>query len=581
MKLANLVGDRFKERPSDCVIDSHAFSLRGGYIKNVSNGIYSLYPPMKRITAKIENIIREEMDAADCQEVLFPVVLPGDLWEQSGRFQSVGDELLRFKDRNDASMVLGMTHEEAAVHLVREYGNTYAKYPFAIYQIQTKFRDEARPRAGLIRVREFTMKDAYSFHTSQEDLEKYYAVMANAYDRIFARAGIPEVISVKSDSGMIGGSVSHEYMLLVDAGEDSIVLCDDCGYSANMEAAETTVDNSGCSPARELEKVLTPHCKTIEEVCNFLNAKVEESCKAVMYQKNMTDEYVVVFLRGDYEVNETKLTNYLGEKVHAATVTPESGLVAGFCGPYKQEAKCQIIYDKSLMGIENLCCGANEVDYHYVGLNIKRDIGDVEYVDVAKIKTGDICPCCGKKTIKISRGIEVGNIFQLGDKYTKTMKMSYTDEDGTSKTPIMGCYGIGVGRLAASVCEAKHDDYGPIWPISIAPWQVHLCCMRSDNAECKAAADKIYADLQNAGIEVIYDDRKVSAGAMFADADLLGIPARITVGPKNLVNGQIEISTRDKSVKKLIPTEDALKEAKALIDDLFAEINSKVKPAIY
>lgn len=581
MKLANLVGDRFKERPSDCVIDSHAFSLRGGYIKNVSNGIYSLYPPMKRITAKIENIIREEMDAADCQEVLFPVVLPGELWEQSGRFQSVGDELLRFKDRNDASMVLGMTHEEAAVHLVREYGNTYAKYPFAIYQIQTKFRDEARPRAGLIRVREFTMKDAYSFHTSQEDLEKYYAVMANAYDRIFARAGIPEVISVKSDSGMIGGSVSHEYMLLVDAGEDSIVLCDDCGYSANMEAAETTVDNSGCSPARELEKVLTPHCKTIEEVCTFLNSKVEESCKAVMYQKNMTDEYVVVFLRGDYEVNETKLTNYLGEKVHAAVVTPESGLVAGFCGPYKQEAKCQIIYDKSLMGIENLCCGANEVDYHYVGLNIKRDIGDVEYVDVAKIKTGDICPCCGKKTIKISRGIEVGNIFQLGDKYTKTMKMSYTDEDGTSKTPIMGCYGIGVGRLAASVCEAKHDDYGPIWPISIAPWQVHLCCMRSDNAECKAAADKIYADLQNAGIEVIYDDRKVSAGAMFADADLLGIPARITVGPKNLVNGQIEISTRDKSVKKLVPTEDALKEAKALIDDLFAEINSKVKPAIY
>ena len=581
MKLANLVGDRFKERPSDCVIDSHAFSLRGGYIKNVSNGIYSLYPPMKRITAKIENIIREEMDAADCQEVLFPVVLPGELWEQSGRFQSVGDELLRFKDRNDASMVLGMTHEEAAVHLVREYGNTYAKYPFAIYQIQTKFRDEARPRAGLIRVREFTMKDAYSFHTSQEDLEKYYAVMANAYDRIFARAGIPEVISVKSDSGMIGGSVSHEYMLLVDAGEDSIVLCDDCGYSANMEAAETTVDNSGCSPARELEKVLTPHCKTIEEVCNFLNSKVEESCKAVMYQKNMTDEYVVVFLRGDYEVNETKLTNYLGEKVHAATVTPECGLVAGFCGPYRQEAKCQIIYDKSLMGIENLCCGANEVDYHYVGLNIKRDIGDVEYVDVAKIKTGDICPCCGKKTIKISRGIEVGNIFQLGDKYTKTMKMSYTDEDGTSKTPIMGCYGIGVGRLAASVCEAKHDDYGPIWPISIAPWQVHLCCMRSDNAECKAAADKIYTDLQNAGIEVIYDDRKVSAGAMFADADLLGIPARITVGPKNLVNGQIEISTRDKSVKKLIPTEDALKEAKALIDDLFAEINSKVKPAIY
>ena len=399
MKLSNMVGERFKERPSECVIDSHAFSVRGGYIKYVANGIYSLYPPMKRVTAKIENIIREEMDAADSQEVLFPVVLPGSLWEESGRFESVGEELLRFKDRSDSSMVLGMTHEEAAVQMVREWGNTYAKYPFSIYQIQTKFRDEARPRAGLIRVREFTMKDAYSFHTSQEDLEKYYDVMANSYFRIFERAGIPEVISVKSDSGMIGGSVSHEYMLLVDAGEDSIVLCEDCGYSANMEAADTNVDNSGCTPAGELTKVHTPNCKTIDEVCTFLGSKVEESCKAVIYQKNMTDEYVVVFIRGDYEVNETKLTNLLGDKVHAAVITEECGLCAGFCGPYKQEAKCQILFDKTLEGIENLCCGGNEVDYHYTGLNIKRDIGDVEYVDVSKIRTGDICPCCGKKRI--------------------------------------------------------------------------------------------------------------------------------------------------------------------------------------
>jgi prolyl-tRNA synthetase len=578
MKLANMVGERFKDRPSDCVIDSHAFSVRGGYIKYVANGIYSLYPPMKRVTAKIENIIREEMDAADSQEVLFPVALPGSLWEESGRYESVGEELLRFKDRNDTPMVLGMTHEEAAVHMVREWGNTYAKYPFSIYQIQTKFRDETRPRAGLIRVREFTMKDAYSFHTSQEDLEKYYDVMANSYFRIFERAGIPEVISVKSDSGMIGGNVSHEYMLLVDAGEDSIVLCDECGYSANMEAADTTVDNTGCSPANPIEKVLTPHCKTIEEVCTFLGAKVEESCKAVVYQKNMTDEYVVVFLRGDYEVNETKLTNLLKDKVHAANITPECGLVAGFCGPYKQEAKCEIIYDKSLMGIENLVCGGNEEDYHYTGLNIKRDIGDVEYVDVAKIRTGDICPCCGKKTIRISRGIEVGNIFQLGTKYSKSMGMTYTDIDGSVKTPIMGCYGIGVGRLAASVMEAKHDDYGPIWPITIAPWQVHLCCMRPDKDECKAAADNIYSELQKAGIEVIYDDRNVSAGIMFADADLLGVPVRVTVGPKNLANGQIEISTRDKSVKKLVAVDDAITETINLVNELFETINSSVRP---
>lgn len=577
MKLEKLVGLRFKEKPADCVIDSHALTLRGGYIKNVANGIYSLYPPMKRITAKIENIIREEMDAADSQEVLFPVVLPGALWEESGRFESVGDELLRFTDRNDTSMVLGMTHEETAVQLVREYGSTYARYPFSIYQIQTKFRDEARPRAGLIRVREFTMKDAYSFHTSQEDLEKYYNVMANAYFRIFERAGVPEVISVKSDSGMIGGNVSHEYMLLTPAGEDSIVLCDECGYSANMEAADCIADNLGCAPAGELTKVETPHMKTIEDVVGFLHSRVEESCKAVMFQDNMTDEYIVVFLRGDYEVNETKLTNYLKSKVHPAEVTAECGLVAGFCGPYKQGAKCRIIYDKSLEGIENLCCGANEENYHYVGLNIKRDIGDVEYVDVAKIRTGDICPCCGKKTIRISRGIEVGNIFQLGTKYSKSMNMTYTAEDGSIQTPIMGCYGIGVGRLAASVCEARHDDRGPIWPITIAPWEIHICCMRRDNAECRALSDEIYKTLESEGYEVIYDDRDVSAGVMFADADLLGVPVRITVGPKNLANGMVELATRDKSVQKLVAKNDIVNEARALVKELYDGVNGKVR----
>ena len=578
MKLRNLVGDRFKERPSDCVIDSHAFSVRGGYIKYVANGIFSLYPPMKRITKKIENIIREEMDAIDGQEVMFPVALPGSLWEESGRFESVGEELLRFKDRNDSQMVLGMTHEEAAVHLVREYGQTYTKYPFMIYQIQTKFRDEARPRAGLIRVREFTMKDAYSFHTSQEDLEQYYDVCYKAYNRVFQRAGVPEVIAVKSDSGMMGGSVSHEYMLLADAGEDSIVICEECGYRANMEAADNKVDNANTLPIGEIEKVYTPNCKSIEEVTNFLGYPVENSCKAVIYQKNMTDEYVIVFTRGDYEINETKLTNYLGEKVHPADVTLESGIVAGFTGPYGMKADCTVIFDVSLKGIDNLCAGANEEDYHIKGLNIARDLGEVEYVDVSKIQTGGICPVCGKKTIQVKRGIEVGNIFQLGTKYSASMGMKYTDAEGNEQTPIMGCYGIGVGRLAASVCEAKHDDNGPIWPISIAPWEVHLCCMRADQEECKAAADDLYNKLQNAGIEVIYDERDVRAGAMFADADLLGVPIRVVVGPKNLKNNQIELSTRDKRVQKLVDLDTAIAEIQELKAELFTEINANVEP---
>ena len=317
MKLSKLVGDRFKERPSDCVIDSHALMVRGGYMKYVANGIYSQYMPLRRVCQKIEAIIRDEMDKIDGQEVQFPVALPASLWEESGRYESVGSELLRFKDRNGSKMVLGMTHEEAAVQLVREYGQTYAKYPFMIYQFQTKFRDEARPRAGLIRVREFTMKDAYSFHTSQEDLEEYYDKCYHAYERIFARAGIPETIAVASDSGMMGGSLSHEFMLLTPVGEDSIAVCPECGYKANVEAAESIVENEA-EEYQELKLVSTPNMHTIEEVCEFLNSSAEKSCKAVVYQKNSNDEYVVLFIRGDLEANETKLTNFLKEEIHPA-----------------------------------------------------------------------------------------------------------------------------------------------------------------------------------------------------------------------------------------------------------------------
>lgn len=567
MKLDKLIGDRFKERPSDCQIDSHALMTRGGYIKYVANGIYSSFPPLKRITKKIENIIREEMDAVDGQEVSFPVVMPATLWQESGRYESIGSELLRFTDRNKQPMVLGMTHEEAAVQLVREYANSYTKYPFMIYQIQTKFRDEARPRGGLIRVREFTMKDAYSFHTSQEDLEEYYVRVHKAYERIYARCGVPEVISVKSDSGMMGGSVSHEFMLLTPIGEDSIAVCKHCGYTANVEAAKSVIENTRDDVSEELKEVYTPDIHTIEDICTFLKTPLEKSCKAVVYQKNHDDSFVVIFIRGDLDINETKVTNFLGCDIHPAVITEECGLNAGYIGPVnlKVNGDFTVLYDTSLENTNNLSCGANKNEYHLTGLDMSRDVPNAEYHDFAKITDGGICPECGEKAISISRGIEVGNIFQLGTKYSKSMNMTYLDKDGNTQIPIMGCYGIGVGRLAASVCEVCHDDYGPIWPMAIAPWQVHICAVRSDDEKVKAAADKLYEDLQNAGIEVIYDDRNVRAGVMFSDADLIGVPLRIVVSPRNLDEGVFELNSRDKKISEKINPEDALARVKELI----------------
>ena len=588
MKLSKLVGDRFKETPSDCVAASHALMLRGGYMKYVANGIYSSLPPLKRITKKIEEIIREEMDALEGQEVSFPVALPASLWEESGRYASVGSELLRFTDRNGAKMVLGMTHEEAAVQLVREYASTYSRYPFMIYQIQTKFRDEARPRAGLIRVREFTMKDAYSFHTSQEDLENYYARCLRAYQRIFARAGIPEVVCVASDSGMMGGNLSHEFMLLTPAGEDSIVLCPECGYSANMEAAEciyhTEEGSAGTGSAPSaLLPVETPGVHTIEELADFLHIAPSSTCKAVVYQKNRDDSYVVLFLRGDLEVNEAKLTSFLGEDIHPAVITEESGLQAGFIGPFSLRGPegTTVLFDRSLEGLSGLACGANREGWHMTGLDLKRDCPDAVYRDFAKASAGGICPVCGRRSLTISRGIEVGNIFQLGDKYTRSMHMQYVDEKGNSHTPIMGCYGIGVGRLAASVCEAKHDDYGPVWPISIAPWQVHLCCMRGDNAEVRAQADRLYEALQKAGVEVLYDDRNVSAGVMFSDADLLGVPVRLVASPRNRKEGCVELSLRgDRASAVKLSEEAAVDSVLAKIRELTEALEAKVPERI-
>ena len=557
MKVRNLVSKRYKETPADCQIMSQALMMRGGYIKSVGNGIFTLFPITSRITNKIERIMREEMDRIGGQEVQFPVAMPASLWKESGRFDSIGSELLRFKDRSGSDMVLGMTHEEASVHFVRDVADSYTQYPFMIYQIQTKFRDEPRCRGGLIRVREFRMKDGYSFHTTQEDLERYYMECYEAYNRIYKRAGVPEVVAVASDSGMMGGKVSHEYMLLTPVGEDTIVLCHDCDYRANMEAAPCIVEAVPGEPA-ELKKVPTPEVKTIEDLCEFLNIPAAATCKAVVYQENLTDKFVVVFVRGDLDISETKLRNYLKAEVHPGEITDDSPLHAGFIGPKGLPAEVRVVYDKSLEGVNWFATGANETDMHYVGFNIPREMGDVEYVDVAKAVDGGICPVCGKPSVYTSRGIEVGNIFQLGKKYTESMNMTYVDADGSMKNPIMGCYGIGVGRLAAAVCEAHRDDYGPIWPISIAPWHVQICSLRADDPAVAEMSQKIYDELTAKGVEVLWDDRSVSAGVMFSDADLFGVPVRVVVSPKGLKNGTIEISARDKSMKEIKPVDEAV-----------------------
>ncbi len=555
MKVSALVGERFKETPADCVIPSHILMVRGGYIKQVANGIYTQTNLLRRICRSIEEIIREEMDALGAQEVLFPVALPGSLWEESGRYQSVGSELLRFADRNGSPMVLGMTHEEAAVHLVREYGQSYQRYPFSVYQIQTKFRDEARPRGGLIRVREFTMKDAYSFHTGREDLEDCYRRFHEAYERIYRRVGLPEVVSVASDSGMMGGSLSHEFMYLTPVGEDTVVLCTACNYRANMEAARHLTRNP---PVEEepLTLVETPGASTIEALCGCLGLPPERTLKAVAYQK-ASGEVVAAFMRGDMEVNETALQNLVGEELHPAVLEEGGPLAAGYMGPHGLWEGCTALFDRSLEGAHNLACGANRPGYHYTGLCIPRDCGEVTYHDLSRVRPGDICPCCGKAALTVSRGVEVGNIFQLGDKYTKAMGMTYLDAEGVARHPVMGCYGIGVGRLAASVCEARHDENGPIWPMAIAPWQVEICCLRADQPAVKEAGERLYRELEEAGIQVLLDDRAVSAGVLFSDADLFGVPVRVVLSPRNLERGQAELAARDKSWQEAVPLDEA------------------------
>ncbi|PCJ52141.1 MAG: proline--tRNA ligase [Planctomycetota bacterium] len=570
MRLTKMVGRRLKEAPSDAVVISHQFTIRGGYARQVGSGIYSLLPLGKRVIDKIEKIIREEMNSIDGQEVLLPVVMPRELWDESGRYESVGSELLRFKDRTGKEMVLGMTHEEAVVHLARSEIVSYKQLPCMMYQIQTKFRDEPRSRAGLIRVREFTMKDAYSFHRSQEDLDVYYYKCLDAYKKIFSRTGLKNVSIVEADSGMMGGAISHEFMLNTPVGEDSLVLCSSCDYAANREIAVCKRQNVELSEELlPLEKVSTPSVKTIADVSSFLNKDQSKTGKAV-FLVDENNRMIFVLIRGDLDVEVSKLKNLISSK---ELVPAEEGAilsigcVPGFAGLIGAKLDDVIVVvDESIKNNNNIVVGANEKDFHYINFNFERDFsGKFIEGNIASVTEGDLCVSCGEK-LNLSRGIEIGNIFQLGKKYSEPMKFTYLDNDQKEKFPIMGCYGIGVGRLFASIIEDCHDEYGPIWPSSVSPFDVQINALNYKKEEVKAFSDSLYNELSNKNIDVLFDDRDEKAGFQFKDADLMGIPLRIIVSPKTLKDSEVEFKTRDGSESKRISTNEIVSFIKKLLN---------------
>ena len=578
MRLSKLVGQRLREPPRDAQTASHKFLVRGGYCLPVSTGIFSLLPLGMRIAAKIETVIRQEMDRIGGQEVRMPVVLPAELWQQSGRWDSVGSELLRFKDRNGKDMMLGMTHEEAVVQIARAEVSSYKQLPLMLYQVQTKYRDEARPRAGLIRVREFTMKDAYSFHTSQEDLEKYYEVCREAYYRIFKRIGIRNMLCIQADSGIFGGNRSDEFMAVADCGEDTLFVSPNGNYQANREVACAKLQYTPEEPL-PVEKVETPHCKSIADLAKFLGISEDHTCKAVFY-KDSQGKLVFVNIRGDLEVNETKLAKVVKDANLAFAddeLIRSVGAVPGYASLYGLDlGKFRVVVDPSVTNSNNLVVGANEELYHIRNFNYERDVAQKEQVivaDIANVREGDPSPVDGAP-LKLLHGIEIGNIFQLGTKYSKPMGCNFLDADGKSKPMIMGCYGIGVGRGIAAVCEQNHDDWGPIWPMTIAPYQVHIIGLKYSEPAVAEACEKLYDDLQKLGVEVLLDDRGEKAGSAFADADLLGIPLRVIISPKTIADGQVEFKHRDWGKRSEMRPLEGLPEAlqteihQALLDEM-------------
>lgn len=555
MRMSQLFGRRLRETPAEAELISHQLLLRAGMIRQLASGIFSYLPLGWRVLRKIEGIMREEMDGIGCQEMCMPVVNPADIWKETGRWQAPapGPALVRFKDRGDHDMVIAMTHEEVFTSLLVSEISSYRDLPVLAYHIQTKVRDEPRSRGGLIRVREFTMKDAYSAHTDWDGIDAFYPQIYDAYLRIFQRCGL-QVMPVQADSGMMGGSDSHEFMALSENGEDTLIVCHGCGYAANAERATFQLDKLQEEDALPMEEVATPNCKTIEQVAAFVGVPTSKTYKAVFYE-TPEGELVFAVIRGDLDINETKLSNAIGggDLLPASEETlAKAGMVAGYASPVGIEG-VRVIGDHSLTSGRNFVGGANKAGYHIKNVNYGRDFQVDSLTDIALAREGDACPQCGAP-LSESRGIEVGHVFKLGTKYSEAMNATYLDSDGQAKIIIMGSYGIGTGRLMASVIEQSHDEYGIIWPASIAPYQVHLLYL-GRNDEVRESAEALYGELQAAGFEVLYDDREESAGIKFNDADLIGVPVRLTVSGRNLKQNAVEAKLRGAAEAEMIPME--------------------------
>lgn len=535
MRMSNLYMPTLREVPSEAEIPSHQLLLRSGMMRRLVSGVYSYLPLGYRVIKKIEEVVRDEMDKAGSQEMLMSAIQPKELWKASGRWDDFGPEMFKLKDRHEREFCLGPTHEEYFTNLIKDEIRSYKQLPLNLYQIQTKYRDEKRPRFGLIRSREFIMKDAYSFDTSKENMEYAYKHMWKAYERVFDRLNLKYKV-VEGDSGTMGGNESHEFMAMSEVGESLVAYCDVCDYAATDEKVKV-VYNQDIDEEEELEKekVYTPNMKTIEDLANYMKVEEYKLAKAIVYKAK--DEPIIALIPGDRELNETKLCNYLGIAEHELEIADDelieriTGAKAGFTGPINLKEKVRLLVDSRVTKMKNFVVGGNDTDYHIKNVNYSRDFKGEIVEDLLNVREGDLCPKCGK-VLLLDRGIEVGNIFQLGKKYSESVGATYIDEDGKNKHFYMGSYGIGVSRTMSAIVEQNHDDYGIIWPLIVAPYHIVITIINVKNEDQKRLGEKIYRELQSLGIEVLLDDRNERAGVKFNDRDLIGIPIRVTVGKK-------------------------------------------------